>query len=142
MTTYAITWREPDGRTFVGRLALAPRALQLDGRLRSPEGASVKRLLGYDDLLGHHLSNRKAERLDGRRALVLECHDGDYLVADTGLGAPVVNELADRLARLADRKETAEKPHQNCAPPRIEDNGGGPTVTPQTAPHDRKGGTT
>ncbi len=119
MTTYAITWREPDGRTFVGRLALAPRALHLDGRPRSPDGPSVNRLLGYDELLGHRLSNRSAERLDGRRALVLECEDGNYLVADTGLGAPVVNEFADRLARLADRKETAEKPHQICAPPRI-----------------------
>jgi hypothetical protein len=142
MTTYAITWREPDGRTFVGRLALAPRALQLDGRPRSPEGPSVKRQLGYDELLGLRLSNRSAERLDGRRALVLECEEGTYFVADTGLGAPVVNELADRLARLADRKESAEKPHQVCAPPRIADGGNRPTVTSQPARNDREGGTT
>jgi hypothetical protein len=142
MTTYAVTWCEPDGQTFVGRLALAPRALQLDGRPRSPGGPSVNRRLGYDELLGQRLSTRSTERLEGRRTLVLEHSDGNYLVADTGLGAPVVNELADRLARLTDRKETAEKPHQICALPRIDDNGSGPTVTTQTERHDRKGGTT
>ena len=40
VTTYAVKWREPDGQTFVGRLALGPRALRLDGRRRGGERAA------------------------------------------------------------------------------------------------------
>jgi hypothetical protein len=85
VATYAVKWREPDGQIFVGRLALSLRALQLDGR-------GVSRELAYDGL------RVGADRLDGRPALALERADGRYLVAGVGLSAPVVQELADRIA--------------------------------------------
>ena len=88
MATYAVKWREPDGQTFVGRLALNLRALRLDGR-------GVTRELAYDRLCGS-----RADRLDGRPALVLERADGRYLVAGVGTGGPVVQELVDRISEL------------------------------------------
>jgi hypothetical protein len=100
MTTYAVTWREPDGQTFVGRLALGPRALRLDGRRRGPEGPPVERQFRYGELRSARIGRRGPERLEGRPALVVERADGTYLVTDAGLGAPVVQELVDRLVEL------------------------------------------
>ncbi len=42
-----------------------------------------------------------ADRLDGRPALVVERPDGPYLVAGAGTGAPIVQELGERLAALS-----------------------------------------
>ena len=105
MTTYAVKWREPDGQTFVGRLAFDPRAIRLVGRGRGAEGAPVERRIGYDELRGLRIGSGGADRLDGRPSLVVDRADGSYLVADAGLGAPVVQELADRLSDL--RREAA-----------------------------------
>lgn len=112
MTTYAVKWREPDGATFVGRLALGPRNLRLDGRSAGGDGASVKRQFDYDELRGLQIGSRD-DRLDGRPALVVDRADGRYLVADAGMGAPVVHELVHRLAELrlsAPRKATVVVP--------------------------------
>ena len=95
MTKYAVKWREPDGQTFVGSLALGPRALRLEGRGRGAEGAAVERRLGYDELRGVSIG-----RLDGRSALAVELLDGAFLVAGAGLGAPIVQELVECLAAL------------------------------------------
>lgn len=100
MTTYAVKWREPDGQTFVGRLALGPHTLRLDGRRQGAEEPPVNRQFGYEEFRGLHIGTRDAERLDGRPALVVERPDGAYLVADAGMGAPIVQELVDRLAEL------------------------------------------
>ncbi len=100
MTTYAVKWREPDGATFVGRLALGPRTLRLVGRRRGADEAAVERRFGYDELTGLRLGSRGVERLDGRTALVVEGADGTYLVTDAGFGAPIVGELVERLADL------------------------------------------
>jgi hypothetical protein len=100
VTTYAVKWREPDGQTFVGRLALGARTLRLDGRRRGEEGPTVNRQIGYEELRGLRIGSRGSERLDGRTALVVERGDGCYLVSDAGIGAPIVHELVDRLADL------------------------------------------
>jgi hypothetical protein len=100
MTTYAVKWREPDGQTFIGRLVLDPHAIQLVGRGRGADGSAVERRIGYDELRGLRIGSRGVERLDGRPSLVVDRADGSYLVADAGLGAPVVQELADRLGDL------------------------------------------
>ncbi|MEO8290545.1 MAG: hypothetical protein ABI649_06065 [Gaiellaceae bacterium] len=113
MTTYAVKWREPDGQTFVGRLALGPRTLRLDGRRPGAEGPAVKRQFGYEELRGLRIGSRGPDRLDGRPALVVERADGSYLVADAGMGAPIVQELVERLADLrltAPRKATVVVP--------------------------------
>lgn len=122
MTTYAVKWREPDGQTFIGRLALGPRALRLEGRRRGAEGPAVERQFGYEELQGLRMGSRGADRLDGRPALVVERPDGAYLVTDAGMGAPIVQELVDRLADLrlaAPRKATVVVPLEEGAIDRV-----------------------
>jgi hypothetical protein len=105
VTSYAVKWREPDGQTFIGRLALGPGELRLEGRRRGADSAAVNRRLAYKELWGLRIGSHGADRLDGRPALVLQRPDGTYLVAGAGLGAPIVHEVFDRLAglRLDDR---------------------------------------
>lgn len=98
MKTYAVKWREPDGQTFIGRLVLGTLALRLDGRLRGGEEPPVNREFGYEELRTLRIGDRG--RLEGRPALVVERPDGTYLVADAGMGAPIVQELVERLTGL------------------------------------------
>jgi hypothetical protein len=122
VTTYAVKWREPDGQTFVGRLALGRRALLLDGRRRGATGPPVERRFGYDDLRGLRIGSSGADRLDGRPSLVVERSDGRYLVADAGLGAPIVQELVERLSDLrlcAARRAIVVVPLQDGALERV-----------------------
>ncbi len=97
-TTYAVKWREPDGQTYVGRLALGPRAIHLDGR--SNDGPAIERQIGYDELRALRLGHRGAERLDGQPALVIDRPDGCYQVTSTVIQAGILQELIDRLAGL------------------------------------------
>jgi hypothetical protein len=103
--TYAVTWREPDGQTFVGSLALGPLMLHLDGRRRGVDEAVVNRQFGYEELHGLRIGSRGADRLDGRPALVVERAEGAYLVSNAGLGAPIVQELVERLGALVGPQE-------------------------------------
>ena len=112
LTTYAVRWREPDGQTFIGRLALGPRTLRLVGRTPGADGQAVERQIGYAELQGLRIG-AGADRLDGRPAVVVERADGLYLLADAGMGAPIVQEVLDRLADLrlaAPRKATVVVP--------------------------------
>ena len=97
-TTYAVKWREPDGQTYLGRLALGARVLNLEGRQR--DGPAMNRQIGYEEILSLRIGSRGADRLDGQPALVVERADGRYLVTSAGLGAGIVQEVADRLAGL------------------------------------------
>jgi hypothetical protein len=122
VTTYAVKWREPDGQTFVGRLALGSRALLLDGRRRGASGPAVERRFGYEELRGLRIGSGGADRLDGRPALVVERCDGNYLVADAGLGAPIVQELVERISDLrlcAARRAVVVVPLQDGALVRV-----------------------
>ena len=101
MRTYAVKWREPDGQTFIGRLTLGTLSLHLDGRRRGTDEAAVDRELGYEHFRGLRIGRREADRIDGRRSLVVEQPDGRYLVADAGMGAPILHELLEQLAELA-----------------------------------------
>ena len=96
--TYAVKWREPDGRTFLGRLALGPNTLRLEGR--ESDGPVVDRQIGYDEVQGLGVSSHGPARLDGQPTLVVERADGPYLVTSAGMGAGIVQELLDRLAEL------------------------------------------
>jgi hypothetical protein len=112
LTTYAVRWREPNGETFIGRLALGPSTLRLVGRTTGAERRTVDRQIGYAELQGLRIG-AGADRLDGRPAVVVERADGLYLVADAGLGPPIVQELVGRLADLrlaAARKATVIVP--------------------------------
>jgi len=96
--TYAVKWREPGGRTYLGRLALGPRTLRLEGR--EPGGPAVDRRIGYEEVLRLRVGTRGPDRLDGRPTLVVERADGQYLVTSAGMGAGIVQELIERLAEL------------------------------------------
>ena len=95
--TYAVKWREPDGQTFIGRLALGQHTLSLDGRRLGAEEPPVSRQFGYADLQGLRVSSRGADRLHGRPALVVQKPEGAYLVSGAGTGAPILQELVERL---------------------------------------------
>lgn len=108
MPTYAVKWREPSGQTFIGRLAFDPRTLRLDGRRSGANEPPVNRQLRYDELQSLRIGSRGVDRLDGRPALVVEWPEGAYLVAGAGQGAPIVQELVDRLSHLI--PDAAAKP--------------------------------
>ena len=95
-TTYAVKWREPDGRTYLGRLSLGTCALVSRGVDRADP---VDRQIGYDEILGLRVGGR-ADRFDGQPALVVDRADGRYLVTSAGLGAGIVQEVIDRLHAL------------------------------------------
>ena len=95
-TTYAVKWREPDGQTYLGRLALGMRTLDLEGRQR--DGPAINRQIGYEEIQGLRIGSRSADRLDGQPALVVERANGRYLVTSAGMGAGIVQEVAGRLA--------------------------------------------
>ena len=119
-TTYAVKWREPDGQTYVGRLALGPRTLRFEGR--GPDGPAVDRQIGYEELQGLRLGNHGPDRLDGRPALVVDRADGPYLVTSAGMSAGIVQELVDRLAGLrlaAPRRATVVVPLKEGAVDRV-----------------------
>jgi hypothetical protein len=97
-TTYAVKWREPDGQTYLGRLALGVRTLGLQGR--GPGGPPVDTQIAYEEILNLRIGSRGADRLDGQPALVVDRADGRYLVTSAGLGAGIVHEIVDRLADL------------------------------------------
>ena len=82
----------------------------------------VERRFGYEELRGLRIGSAAADRLDGRPALVIERADGPYLVADAGLGAPIVQELVERLSDLrlcAARKAVVVVPLQEGALERV-----------------------
>ena len=118
--TYAVKWREPDGQTYVGNLALGPRALRLEGR--GPGGPVVSRQIGYEELRGLRLGNRAPERLDDRPTLVVERSDGPYRIASAAMSVGIVQELVDRLADLrstAPRRATVVVPIREGAIERV-----------------------
>jgi hypothetical protein len=106
VTTYAVKWREPDGQTFVGRLVLDPRGLRLEGRQRGADGLAVRRQFAYEELRGTRNGSQAAGRLDGRPALVVDFSEGSYLVAGAGIGAPIIQELVDRISELVGPQQT------------------------------------
>jgi len=110
-TTYAVKWREPDGQTYLGSLALGARTLRFEGR--GLDGPVVDRQIGYGEVWALRLASRSADRLDGRPALVFERADGRYLITSAGMGAGIVQEVVDRLAELrraAPRRATVVVP--------------------------------
>jgi hypothetical protein len=97
-TSYAVKWREPDGKTFLGRLELQPKALVLVGRENG--SGSRRRTLGYAELGDFHLGRGPGERLDGQAVLVVECGGEDYVITSTVVHAGVLQELVHRLSEL------------------------------------------
>lgn len=95
--TYAVKWREPDGISYVGRLALDVGTLHLEGR--GSDGRPVDRRIAYGEVSELGLGGGQ-DRLDGRPALVVARGDDRYLVASAGWGAGIVQEVVERIAEL------------------------------------------
>jgi hypothetical protein len=120
-TSYAIKWREPDGQAYVGRLELGPRALRLVGDGADITGA-VDRQIGYEELRSLRIGHDAAERVDGRRSLVIERPQGAYHLTSTVLEAGILQELVDRLSELslaAPRRATVVVPLKEGALTRV-----------------------
>jgi hypothetical protein len=109
-TSYAVKWREPGGRTFLGRLDFTPHALLLDGRNGDDYG--VTRTIGFDEMRGFRVGRADDERLDGQPTLVIERPGGEWVITSKVVHAGVLQELVDRLAelRLAPRRATVILP--------------------------------
>ena len=60
----------------------------------------MRRQFGYEELRGVGTGGRGVDRLDGRPTVVFVLTEGPYLITGAGMGAPIVQELADRLAGL------------------------------------------
>ena len=92
--SYAVTWRNPDGSQFSGRLSFAGESLQL-------EGVGSAQTVSCAEIARVHMARSAGERIDGRQTLVLERRSGGS-ISIAGVGQPgVLVELADRLAALA-----------------------------------------
>jgi hypothetical protein len=97
-TGYAVKWREPDGREYLGLLTLTPAVLRLEGR--GSEGRIVERQLARDRLRDVRIGRTTADRLDGRPTLVVEHPDGTYHVAGAVTSTGILRELVGRLCEL------------------------------------------
>lgn len=94
-TGYAVKWREPDGREYVGLLMLTPGVLRLDGR--GGEGPIVERQLARGELRDVRIGRTAAERLDGRPTLVVDHADGTYHIAGAVTSTGILRELVSQL---------------------------------------------
>jgi len=90
-----VKWRVPDGRAYLGRLELGQRALHLVG---AGGDTPVDREIGYDELGQIRIGHERAERIEGRRAAVIELADGTYCVSSATGETGVLRELVDSLS--------------------------------------------
>ena len=97
--TYAVTWRDAEGSSGVGRLVFGAHALHLEGcdLLEIP----------YDDVVGVAVGRGSGERIGGRASLVVTRATGRPIwIVPVGDGMSL-HELVDRLSALADRQLSA-----------------------------------
>jgi len=93
--TYGVVWREGGAPLARGKLELLPESLRLDG----VEGSTpTTREISYDELAAVRVGRADAERLDGRRTLVLELLSGARVVIASVAQSGIAAELVDRLA--------------------------------------------
>jgi hypothetical protein len=93
-TSYGVVWCEGEEALSRGKLELLPRAVRLDGLTGSDHAV---REIAYGDLASVHVGRSKAERLNGRPALVLERRSGPSIRVAAASQSWVVNELVERL---------------------------------------------
>jgi hypothetical protein len=95
--SYAVMWRNGDGRQATGRLELGPEAIQFDG---TADGETVRQEIPYRELASVSVGRGSEDRIGGRQALVLG-RTGRSPIRVAGVAqAWIVSELAERLAAL------------------------------------------
>ncbi len=104
--TFAVVWREPDGRAYSGRLEISDRQAHLIGS--DAEGARVRRAVWLDDVASIRTSRRQQERVNDQPVVVLERREAGPLRVAPLDGVGRVFELADLLAELAARIPTRD----------------------------------
>jgi hypothetical protein len=94
--SYAVVWEEGDGQRHTGRLDIGDEGLHLEGRSRGDRWRS--RHVAFSDVSGVLVGRSAAERMDGRRTLVLELTGRPSVRILTLGGSDVLHELTDLLA--------------------------------------------
>jgi hypothetical protein len=89
-TTYGVVWREGSRPSVSGKLELLPRAIRLDGRNCGYE-------IPYADVIDVRVGRAAAERIDGRRSLVIERDGCDPVAITTVSQAALLGEIVERL---------------------------------------------
>ena len=96
--SYAVIWRDGEGRPVAGKLELTGAGFLLEGR--RAEGEVVQVTLAFTELAAVRVGRAPLERMNGRPSLILERHRGPPLhlspLSDLGL----VLELGEMLAEL------------------------------------------
>ena len=91
--TYAVTWRDAEGASGVGRLEFAAHALRLEG----PDVVEVP----YGEIVGVGLGRGSGDRVAGRSSLVVKRANGRPIWIVPVTEGMALHELEDRLTALA-----------------------------------------
>lgn len=103
--SYPVLWSEPDEGPVSGTLTVDGDAVRLDG---GRQGQVVRRSIAYRDLAGVRVGRARGDLLAGRPAIVVERHRAPALLVRP-LGAGLLSELADLLARLCETRDRVEQ---------------------------------
>ena len=90
-TSYAIVWCEKGGDPHAGKLEVSETGLRL-------EGAGHAQELPFVELAAIRVGRAANDRLDGRRALVVERRDGSSVQIASVAGIGSLFELTERIA--------------------------------------------
>jgi hypothetical protein len=94
--SYAVVWEEGGGRRYTGRLDILEAGVHLEGRSTRDRWRS--RHIAFSQLRGVRVGRTEAERIDGRRSLVLDL-SGSHPMRILALGGThLLSELTDLLA--------------------------------------------
>lgn len=103
--SYPVLWSEPDEEPVSGMLTVDHDAVRLDG---GKPGRVVQRSIASRDLAAVRVGRGRDGLLDGRPAIIVERHRAPTLLVRP-LGAGLLSELADLLARLCKTSDRVEQ---------------------------------
>jgi hypothetical protein len=95
--SYGVVWQAGEGPPAVGRLAVLPLALQLDGLV---DGEQLRETVPYESLSEARIGRDAHERIGGRPTVVLERRSGPLLLVSTVAQPSLVGEIVEGLAAL------------------------------------------
>jgi hypothetical protein len=104
-TSYPVLWSDSDHEPVSGTLTVDRDAVVLNG---GRPGQVVQRSIAHRDLAGVRVGRSPEDLLAGRPAIVVERHRAPALLVRP-LGAGLLSELADLLARLCETTERVEQ---------------------------------
>jgi hypothetical protein len=99
-TTYAVTWEEPGGSRYAGKLELRPAGLRLEAGTNGGGKGPVVKEVAYEELSEVRVGRTAQDRIGYRSTLVLERRSGGRIRIASVVQSGIVAELAERLAGL------------------------------------------